>query len=291
MPIYKRTYRRFEGHAVSRFRWLIMTRQELRILGDSKIFKGLVLLAALHFLLRFLQVLAFDVIAQDPNNPLTPFILQATAFMVNERMFFDFIRMQTPVMFIMLLFAGSGMICNDFRNNLMEVYFSKPLTWRDYLVGKSLALVVLGLSVTAMPAVFLLVLHNLLLPGWENLLTSLLWGAAAVGFSVVVVVPTALGILAFSALIRSQGFAAVGVFMLLLVESSIAAALAEMLRNRDYLVLSFPMALNRVGQEFFGDTRLLFNLRWEWSMLYVVLACLVFTAVIAYKVRRAEVAA
>jgi ABC-type transport system involved in multi-copper enzyme maturation permease subunit len=291
MPIYKRTYRRFDGRAVGRFRWLIMMKQELRVLADFKIFKALVLLASLHVLFRFLQVLAYDVIAQDPNNPLTPFLLQATALMVNERMFFDFIRIQTPLMFIMLLFAGSGMVCNDFRNNLMEVYFSKPLTWRDYLLGKCLALVTLGLSVTALPAVGLLLLHNLLMPGWDNLMDGLAWGAAALGFSLVIVVPSALAILASSALIRSQGFAAVAIFMLLLAESSIAAILAEMLRNRDYLVISFPMALNRIGQEFFGDTRLLFDLRWEWSMLYVTLFCLGCVAVVAAKVRRAEVAA
>lgn len=291
MPIYQRSYRRFEGRAVQRFRWMIMVRQELRILKGAKIFLALILLAMLHVLFRFLQVIAFDVIAQDPNNPLTPFLLQATAFMVNEQMFFDFIRLQTPLLFILMLYAGAGMICNDFKNNLMEVYFSKPLTWRDYVLGKSLALITLGLSITALPALVLLILHNLFLPSWENVSTSIEWAIASIAFSMIIVTPMVLGILAFSAMIRSQGYASIAIFMLLLAESTMAVILSELLRDRNYLIISFPMALNRLGQACFGDQRLLFDLRWEWSMLYVVAASLIFLALIAHKVRRAEVAA
>lgn len=291
MPIYQRSYRRFDGRAVQRFRWMIMMQQELRTLRGAKIFLALILLAMLHVLFRFLQVIAFDVIAQDPNNPLTPFLLQATAFMVNEQMFFDFIRIQTPLLFILLLYAGSGMICNDFKNNLMEVYFSKPLTWRDYVLGKTLALITLGLSITALPAVILLILHNLFLPSWENFTSSLQWAAASLAFSTTIVLPMALGILAFSAMIRSQGYASIAIFMLLLAESTMSVILAELLRERNYLIISFPMALNRLGQQFFGDRHPLFDLRWEWSMFYIVMACLFFLFLIARKVRRAEVAA
>lgn len=291
MPIYQRSYRRFEGRAVQRFRWMIMVRQELRILKGAKIFLALILLAMLHVLFRFLQVIAFDIIAQDPNNPLTPFLLQATAFMVNEQMFFDFIRLQTPLLFILMLYAGSGMICNDFKNNLMEVYFSKPLTWRDYVLGKSLALITLGLSITALPALVLILLHNLFLPSWENFSTSLTWATASIAFSLIIVTPMVLGILAFSAMIRSQGYASIAIFMLLLAESTMAVILSELLRDRNYLIISFPMAINRLGQACFGDMRLLFDLRWEWSMLYVVVLSLFFLALIAHKVRRAEVAA
>ena len=92
---------------------------------------------------------------------------QLQGITVKSSTFFDFISLQTPVMFIILLYAGTGMICNDFRNNLMEIYFSKPLRWHDYLLGKAATLILLGLSVTALPALFLIAEHVILLPSWE----------------------------------------------------------------------------------------------------------------------------
>ena len=74
----------------------------------------------------------FDYIMQDPNTMLYPIIKQLKVITVNDQTFFDFIRWQSPLVFVVLLFAGSGMICNDVRNNLTEIYFSKPLNWRGH---------------------------------------------------------------------------------------------------------------------------------------------------------------
>jgi len=129
VPIYEQTYRHYEGEVKRRFRWVIVVEQELRVLVKTKVFLLLMMVALLHSILRLLQVVAYDVVIQDPNNPLTPLLRQVQGLVVNERMFFDFIRIQTPIVFIICLYAGSGMICSDFRNNLMEVYFSKPIRW------------------------------------------------------------------------------------------------------------------------------------------------------------------
>ena len=291
MPVYEQTYRNYEGGLRHQFRWLIVVEQEFRVLSRSRIFKFLVLLAGLHVIARVLHVVGYDVIVQDPNHPMAPILKNVEVIVVNARMFYDFVVIQTPLMFITLLYAGSGMICNDIRNNLMEIYFSKPLRWYDYAFGKMLALILLGLSLTALPVLFVLVQHNLLLPSVQTLQDSLFWGSAAVGFALVIVIPTALCILACSALMPGQNYAAITVFMLLIANSAMATLLAGALRERNYLVLSFPVTLNRIGQQLFGDKRLLFDLRWEWSMGFVGLTCLLALCIVMWRARRAEVAA
>jgi len=290
MPVYRRTYRHYEGDYVQRFRWWLVVKQEWRVMVKSKIFIGLMLIAQLHTLIRFLQIIAYDVVMQDPNNTFTPFLSQIDLITVNQRMFYDFVQMQAPLMFIYLLYAGSGMICNDFRNNLMEVYFSKPLRWMDYVAGKTIALVLLGLSVNFIPATILVVLHNMLLPSVDLLRESWTWPFALLAFSLLLVVPCALGILASSALLRSQGFAAISVFMVLIVNSSMGAILARLLYDRDYLLIGYPATIYRLGQMLFDVPGYRFNTGWEWSFGFVVVVCVICFAVLARIVRRAEVA-
>jgi len=204
-------------------------------------------------------------------------------------MFFDFIRMQAPLVFITCLYGGAGMICNDFRNNLMEVYFSKPLTWRDYVIGKVVTLVLLGLSLTALPILILLVSHNVLVPSWELLNETFWWGVASVAFSFVVVLPTILTILASSALMHSQAFASIAIFMVLVADFTMGIVLQEVLHERNYLIISFPMAMNRVGQFIFDKSNVMFPLDWKWSMLFVVAVCVIGLFIVCRRVRRAEV--
>ncbi len=293
MPIYEQTYRQYEGRIRGRFRWAIVVEQELRVLVKARPFLILMLLALLHCILRLLQVVAYDVIMQDPNNPMRAVLQHLQAVVVNERMFFDFIRLQTPIVFITCLYAGSGMICNDFRNNLMEVYFSKPLRWYDYAAGKIMSLTLIGLMLTAVPGVFLVFLHNMLLPGegFEMLRETYWWPVSIMGFSLVVVLPCALGVLASSALMGGQNFAAVAVFMVVIANSAMGGLLAGLLQQRNYLLLSFPMAVNRVGQRLFHDHRLLFESHWAWSFSFVAGVCLLAAWIVFRKARRAEVAA
>jgi hypothetical protein len=290
MPVYTRTYRHYDGEFRRHARWALIVEQELRILAKAKIFMVLCMGAFLHFLMRLLMIVANDVIMQDPNHPAAALLQQVEFIVVTEQTFFDFLRIQSPLLFLTCLYAGAGMICNDFRNNLMEVYFSKPITWRDYALGKVLSLIFLGLAFTAVPGVVLVVMHNLLAPGWDTLSETLWWPLEILGFSMVLVLPCALGILACSALLQSQNYAAIAVFMIIVANGVLGGLLAAFLRDANYLVISFPMALNRVGQEIFNQPNLIFTLHWAWSALYIVLVSLLCVAIIFRRVRRAECA-
>jgi len=267
-----------------------MVKQELRILFRQRPFVYLLIFAMLHFFLRVFQVITVDIIMQNPNNPITMALRGIAVLRIDAKMFFDFIRIQSPLVFVVSLFAGAGMISDDFRNNLMEIYFSKPLTWRDYVLGKTMTLVFLGLVMTAAPGIFLVVLHNLLAPGLKTVQATYWLPLSITLFSMVVVLPCALGILAGSSLFKSQRYAAIAVFMVLFADNTVAVLLQDMLHKRNYLALGLPMSINRVGEFLFGQRRTLFDLPWGWSALFIAVVCAVALWIVCRRVRRAEIA-
>ena len=269
---------------------MVVVEQEVKTLAKFRVFKALYLLAFLHVIVRMLQLVAYDVLAQDPNNPLQLLFANLDVVEINAGTFFSFLYLQTSVMFIILLYSGAGMICNDVRNNLMEIYFSKPLTWVDYALGKILTLVFLGLSITAIPGVLLVGLHNLLLPGMETLQASWWWPLSITAYSLAIVTPAALCVLACSALMPSQNYATITIIMALVADTSLAGLLAGLLRQRNYLGVSFPLSLRRIGEVLFADQRVLFTLSWHWCLLFVVSVSLAALIVVLRRVRREEIA-
>lgn len=291
MPVYEHTYRNYEGVFRHRFRWWIVVEQEFRVLARLRIFKFLVLLSSIQVLLRLVQIVAYDTIVQDPNHPMAAVLSRLEGITVKSSTFFDFINFQTPVMFIILLYAGTGMICNDFRNNLMEIYFSKPLRWHDYLLGKAATLILLGLSVTALPALFLIAEHVILLPSWELAREAVGMASASLLFSLVLVVPTAFAVLACSSLLPGQNYAAITLFMLIVANSSMAGLLSGALRDRAYLGLSYPLAVMRLGQDVFGIRPAMFDMAWHWPFLMLSVTAFICLLIVARRVRRAEIPA
>ena len=154
-----------------------------------------------------------------------------------------------------------------------------------------MALYLIGRSITALPGILLVLLHNLLLPGMHTLTLSWWWPLAILAYSSVMILPTALSILAASSLMPSQNYAAITIFMALIANTSLAGLLAGMLRVRNLLALSMPMSIRRVGESLFGEHRILFSLHWQWCLYYAVALCFVAALIILIKIRRQEIMA
>ena len=287
MPIYKQTYRTYDGKVRRRFRWAIIVEQEWNVLSNALIFKFMFGLGSIHILLRVLQIWAHDLILQDPYHPLAPYVSRIPSLDVGQQMYLEFMRIQYPLVFLMMIYAGAGMICNDVRNNLWDMYFSKPITWKDYAIGKLVTLLIVGFTMTAIPAVGFSLLHLIFIPTWDNFVDYWSVPLRAVGCAVLYVVPLALGILAASSVLPTMGYAAITVFMIITAESAMAVLLAQLLREPNYLVISLPMAIDRAALTFLGDERPLFNLP-RLSFAYVALVCVFCLAIYVTKVRRAE---
>jgi ABC-type transport system involved in multi-copper enzyme maturation permease subunit len=288
MPIYHQTYRSFDGTVRASGRWWAIVKHEFRVLAKSRPFLLMFLMGYPQVLLRVLQIVAVDTLASNKNNQITQMVQSVMSLKITGSMFFDFIRLQAPIVFLATILAGAGMICDDLRHNLMDVYFSKAITWRDYVFGKLMTLIIIGMIFTAIPAIFLLLLHNLLAPSMQTLSETWWLAGPILVFSTVLVVPCALGVLASSALFSSERYSAIGVFMVLFADLLIGKSLDK--ANPELLLLAFPLALNRIGEVLFSVRRPMVDISWEGSIVFTVLVCLAAFWAICRKVKRAEVA-
>lgn len=290
MPIYAQTYESYAGEYPERFRWMAIVGQELRVLLARRMFIFLVLLGNFHFFLRLLQLYLLDVVSGNPTGPFADAISEMPLEETGAWVYFDFLRMQSPLIFLTLIYAGSGMICNDFRNNLVDVYFSKPINWKDYVLGKVGALVTIGMSLTALPGLFMALTHVIFKPEMSALRESLSLAPAIVGFSLMLVGTASLGILASSCLINSSRFAAVTVFMLTLINTAFAAILAGITEAQNYLALSIAVSANNVGEFMFQEHRYEnpVDVWWGWSAAYIAVVAAVAAIIVCRKARRAE---
>jgi hypothetical protein len=111
-------------------------------------------------------------------------------------------------------------------------------------------------------------------------------------FSLLASLPSALCVLASSSFFMSQRFAAITVFMLLVVNSAFGAIVPPLLREESLHVISFPIAINRLGESVFEQPNLrLPDVSVFWSSAFWVTVCLLALLIVCRKVRKAGVAA
>jgi ABC-type transport system involved in multi-copper enzyme maturation permease subunit len=291
MPIYDQSYRSYDGELRPRFRWWTIVQQEFRVLFSRKLFVFLILLGNFHLLLRVLQIFVLDVVAKQATGVFSEVFAEAQLTDSGPWVYFDFLRLQSPLLFLTLIYAGSGMINNDFRNNLVEIYFSKPINWRDYMIGKVVTLVLIGMCLSTLPALFLSIVHVTFTPTGAALSETLSLAGPIVAFSFMVCLSFSLTILAASSIINSSRFAGISILMLAVVNVSFSGLLALIVRDQDYLALAFPVVLNSLGESMFHETRYVdpIDVSWQASLIYVAVVCCVALALVARKARTAEV--
>ena len=65
--------------------------------------------------------------------------------------FAQFLNWQILLGLLLTIFGGAGLIANDLRTGAILVYLSRPLTRRDYVLGKLCVLLALNLSSRSCP--------------------------------------------------------------------------------------------------------------------------------------------
>ncbi len=269
MPVFRQTYPRWRpAEGARRARWWPIVRRELQLLLAQRAFKSLLIIAALPTLVHLLQIYSVNELISNPTGQLARAMRQVSLH-IDAEFFFRFLALQMYFVFVLLLYASSGLVCDDLRLNLVEVYFSKPLTVRDYLVGKLATVAGLGLAYTALPALFLLLAQLLMAPdtGFATGELPRILPAVLVQ-SVVIVAPIALTTLACSALTPSRGFAAATLIALLGVDTLVALLLSDLLELRSANIVNVPAAMLRLGEQLFG-LRHDIPLAWPWALLVV----------------------
>ncbi len=185
--IYDQGYRPFEGELASpRSRFLTIAANELRQAWKSKWFRRIAWAS-------FGPLIVFAVLVVVTSR------FAALGGQMMEDVWIPFWGIQMFFSMLMVFFIGCGAVGEDLRTGALVVYFSRPVSFMQYLVGKWLAVSVGVLWVTLLPGAVLAVFRWLAEPD-ATLVDFLLWLCALVTVSLLLALCMGWVVLAVSAL-------------------------------------------------------------------------------------------
>jgi ABC-2 type transport system permease protein len=226
----------------------------------------------------------------------TIFVYAVTQFPQAERvlpvggeLFARFFQFQMPMVFLLTTFGGAGLIANDLRTGAILVYLSRPLSRRDYVLGKLCVLLGLNLSVTLAPGWLLYGVALALAP--EHFLKWSLvgLGPSIAAYSLLLALVLSLLALAISALSRSARVAGLVFFGLLPVLEIVRALVWAMSRVDMVSLLSLQADLVAIGNVLFGVSDTGFGVHWGFAALVLLLTSAGCLAVLRSRVRAVEI--
>lgn len=267
MPIYDQAYKPWEGRLLPKPRaWWVIAKTGIRLMWQKWIIVLLVF-ASFPFAVRAVQIYFMNRVGDASR--LGDF---ADKLEINPGFFEGFMKGQTFLFLLLLAIIGAGLVANDRRFKALQIYFSKPLSFWDYVGGKLMILAFYSGLITAAPAL-LLFLIQVLLSGDAAFLSRYFWIPFSV-LAVWAVAVTVLGglILALSASV-SNSAAAILFFAVLLFTDIVKNILS---RIPNVGLLSIGADLQQVASVLFGNPRPHdFSPVSAWIVLIVVIgACL-----------------
>jgi ABC-2 type transport system permease protein len=179
-------------------------------------------------------------------------------------------------------------VANDLRTGAILVYLSRPLTRRDYVVGKLSVLLAINLFVTLVPGLLLYGVAMALAPA-QFLKLELAWLGPAVALQALVLsLSLSLPALAVSSLSRSARVAGLAFFGLLMGLEMIQSIVGAIGRWPATLLLSIQACVNTLGDALLGAPREA-SVPWIYPALVLLAVGLGSLAVLRQRVRAVEI--
>ena len=181
MAIYRRNYRPYSGRLTPAWsRCLVLFRYSRRNLFRSKFLTGLFVVCFFYPLACLLMIY----LAHSASF-LQQIGVPAGVLSIDNKFFFHFISVQGGFAFLLTAFAGPGLISPDLANGALPLYFCRPFSRAEYVLGKSSVLAILLSQITWVPGLILFAMQASLAGAswtWSNLwiagsliLSSLIW--------------------------------------------------------------------------------------------------------------------
>jgi ABC-2 type transport system permease protein len=290
VAVYERNYRRYAGGITGELeRILVLPRYAYEEILRSKLFLTFMIVClvwpfALACLLYVPHNLGFIKMFQ-----LDPVVVgQTFAGFFDAGFFYNWFMIPTGFMAVVLTFVvGPVLVTSDIRNNGLALYFSRPVTRTDYVLGKSLVLVILLSVITWIP--------GLLLVGFQTYLEGLDWMEANYRVAIGILVGSWIWIavlclisLALSAYMKWKPVARLSLFLVFFVAGGMAQMTNLLLRNDWGDVISLPKMMFVIWARLFGVEPLATTPLWV-AMLSPLLFCGVGLVLLARKLRPYEV--
>ncbi len=227
MAVYKRTYKVYDGPLTASWsRFTVLTRYSLGTLFKSRLFTGYFVLCFIPFLIA----VTYIYFAHSQTAQMLLGIQSKGEWDVSNVWFAFILQAQTTMGFILVLVAAPGVTTRDFANDALQLYFSRPLSRTEYVLGKISVLALLLSVITWIPGLILFGLQAQMEGngwGWNNLYIA---GAIFVSSWLWIAVFSLLA-LAVSVFVRWRLAAAGVIFGVLLVLPGLGEAFNATLRT------------------------------------------------------------
>jgi ABC-2 type transport system permease protein len=227
VAVYKRTYRAYDGPITARWSrfWILSSYSRRTILGSKAL------------LVFFIACLIWPLLCAAGlylnHNATVLTALRFTGdhlFEVDNKFFIVFMGVQGWCAFLSTAFIGPNLIAPDLANNALPLYFCRPLSRAEYIVGRGAVIVSLLSYITWIP--------GLALFGIEASLSGATWAWTNINFAVALVVGFLLWILfltllalALSAWVRWKVVAGGLLLGCMFISSGFGAAINAVLRT------------------------------------------------------------
>jgi len=245
MAVHKRSYHRYAGEITppwSRFR--IVSRYAFENALRSKTFIA-------FFVLCFFYPLGCALALYiNHNQRLLAMFGTSSFFAVDAKFFFHFQNVQGTLAFILTALVGPGLVSPDLANHALPLYFCRPFSRVEYVLGKLFVLASLLSLVTWIPGELLFLIQSTL-AGASWMRTNLWMAGSILLGSAIEILLFSLLALALSAWIKRKlaaGAALLGVFFF---GAGFGQAINAVLRTNNGSLIDLANLIARVESQLF----------------------------------------
>lgn len=227
MAVYKRTYRSYSGPSTRAWsRFLILTRYASQGIFRSKFVTAM-------FSLCFFYPLGCAIAIYLNHNSSVLSLMRVTApklFEIDGKFFLVFLAVQGTLSFFLTAFIGPGLVSPDMANGALPLYFYRPFSRTEYILGKLCVTARLLSLITWVPGLILFAIESSL--SGTQWMTANLRLAAGVFFGAWIwILLISLIALALSAWVRWRIVAGALVLGVMFLGSGFGRALEAVLRG------------------------------------------------------------
>jgi ABC-2 type transport system permease protein len=150
LAVYRRTYTSYTGALTPAWsRFLVLFRYSRKSLFRSKLQTALFVLCFFYPLACLLIIYLSHSLTFPANFSTGPFVS------IDNEFFYYFIVVQGALAFVLTAFTGPGLISPDLANGALPLYFCRPFSRAEYVVGKASVLAILLSQITWIPGLIL----------------------------------------------------------------------------------------------------------------------------------------
>jgi ABC-type transport system involved in multi-copper enzyme maturation permease subunit len=206
-------------------------------------------------------------------------------------MFDQVMSLETLWTLLLAAVIGSKMIATDLNEKSYNLYFARPLSKRDYIIGK---FGTVGIILSFASLVPNLITYSLLLLLTKNSSTYFVdhlwvWGAI-IGYGLVVILTFSTLSLAFSSMTSRRFYAAAALVVIYLVTGIMGQIATQIFSSKYSRLIGIADDMDVVGRNAFNVADNL-NLKYSWyySLLVLVVIWVICSFLVWYKIDKTEI--